>query len=89
MWLRCVECIPAALADRITQSISIPTIGIGAGSACDGQVLVLTDMLGLSPKCPKFCRDFLADSASIPEAFALYVEAVRARQFPRAENAFG
>lgn len=84
-----LECIPAALAERITQSISIPTIGIGAGSACDGQVLVLTDMLGLSPKCPKFCRDFLADSASIPEAFALYVEAVRTRQFPRPENAFG
>lgn len=84
-----LECIPAALAERITQSISIPTIGIGAGSGCDGQVLVLTDMLGLSPKCPKFCKDFLADSASIPDAFALYVEAVRTRRFPGAEHAFG
>lgn len=84
-----LECIPATLAERITQSISIPTIGIGAGSGCDGQVLVLTDMLGLSPKCPKFCKNFLADSASIPEAFALYVEAVRMRAFPGTEHAFG
>ena len=84
-----LECIPAALAERITQSISIPTIGIGAGAGCDGQVLVLTDMLGLTPKCPKFCRNFLADSASIPEAIALYVEAVRMRQFPGPEHAFG
>ena len=84
-----LECIPAPLAERITQSISIPTIGIGAGSGCDGQVLVLTDMLGLTPKCPKFCRNFLADSASIPDAIALYVEAVRMRQFPGSEHAFG
>jgi 3-methyl-2-oxobutanoate hydroxymethyltransferase len=84
-----LECIPAGLAERVTQSISIPTIGIGAGCGCDGQVLVLTDMLGLSPKCPKFCRDFLADSASIAEALALYVEAVRTRNFPGTEHAFG
>lgn len=83
-----LECIPAGLAARVTRSVSIPTIGIGAGPGCDGQVLVLTDMLGLSPKCPKFSRDFLANSASICEAFALYAEAVRTRKFPGSEHAF-
>ncbi|MEN9680779.1 MAG: 3-methyl-2-oxobutanoate hydroxymethyltransferase [Pseudomonadota bacterium] len=84
-----LECIPAGLAERITQSISIPTIGIGAGLGCDGQVLVLTDMLGLSSKCPKFCKDFLEGATSISDALGCYVEAVRTRNFPRPEHAFG
>jgi 3-methyl-2-oxobutanoate hydroxymethyltransferase len=83
-----LECIPAGLAEKITQSVSIPTIGIGAGLGCDGQVLVLTDMLGLSSKCPKFCKDFLEDAASIPDALGRYVEAVRTRNFPGPEHAF-
>lgn len=84
-----LECIPAALAEKITQTVSIPTIGIGAGPSCDGQVLVLTDMLGLSPKCPKFCKDFLEDATSITDALGRYVEAVRTRNFPGPEHAFG
>ncbi len=84
-----LECIPSGLAERITQSVAIPTIGIGAGPGCDGQVLVMTDMLGLSPKCPKFCKDFLVDATSISDAFASYVEAVRTRSFPGVEHSFG
>ena len=83
-----LECIPQDLARLITQSVSTPTIGIGAGNGCDGQVLVVTDMLGISPKCPKFCRNFLAEVSSISEAFALYVESVRKREFPNADQAF-
>jgi len=84
-----LECIPAGLAEKITESVSIPTIGIGAGLCCDGQVLVLTDMLGISPKCPKFCKDFLQDAASISDAINGYVEAVRTRSFPGPEHTFG
>lgn len=83
-----LECIPSALAERITRVVSTPTIGIGAGLGCDGQVLVVTDMLGLSPKCPKFCKNFMAESASVSDAFSHYVEAVRRREFPAAEHAF-
>lgn len=83
-----LECIPSALADEITAALTIPTIGIGAGSGCDGQVLVSYDMLGLMPRCPKFCRDFLADSAGIHEAFHRYVSDVKGQLFPAPEHAF-
>ncbi|MHB8446533.1 MAG: 3-methyl-2-oxobutanoate hydroxymethyltransferase [Rudaea sp.] len=84
-----LECVPAALAKRVTQEIPIPTVGIGAGADCDGQVLVLYDMLGITPgKRPKFSKDFLAGRGSIGDAIRAYAEAVRNGSFPAAEHAF-
>ncbi len=88
--IRCLvlECIPASVAAAVTAELSIPTIGIGAGIDCDGQVLVAHDMLGMSPKLATFCRDFLQENGSIANAFAAYVNAVKARSFPALENSF-
>lgn len=84
-----LECVPAALAATITRESPIPTIGIGAGAECDGQVLVLYDALGITPgKRPKFSKDFLAGQASIAAALAAYVDAVRSGAFPAAEHAW-
>jgi 3-methyl-2-oxobutanoate hydroxymethyltransferase len=84
-----LECVPATLAKRITNEIPIPTIGIGAGADCDGQVLVLYDMLGITPgKRPRFSKDFLAGRGSVGEAIRAYAEAVRDGTFPAAEHAF-
>ncbi len=83
-----LECIPASVAAAVTAELSIPTIGIGAGIDCDGQVLVAHDMLGMSAKLATFCRDFLTDNSSIADAFAAYVNAVKARDFPAPENSF-
>jgi 3-methyl-2-oxobutanoate hydroxymethyltransferase len=84
-----LECVPAALAGRIRSELAIPTIGIGAGADCDGQVLVLYDMLGItSGKRPKFSKDFLAGRGSVLEAIRAYAEAVRGGAFPAAEHAF-
>lgn len=84
-----LEAVPAVLAAHITAEIPIPTIGIGAGVDCDGQVLVLYDLLGITPgKRPRFSKDFLAGRDSIAAALAAYVAAVRAREFPAAEHAF-
>ncbi|MDX1610657.1 MAG: 3-methyl-2-oxobutanoate hydroxymethyltransferase, partial [Halofilum sp. (in: g-proteobacteria)] len=77
-----LECVPAALAAEITRNLSVPVIGIGSGVDCDGQILVLYDILGLTPKPPRFARDFLAAAGSIPGAVEGYVEAVRERRFP-------
>ncbi len=78
-----LECVPAALASEISRSLAIPVIGIGAGNGCDGQVLVLHDMLGLNPgRPPSFSRDFLKGRGSAAEALADYVAAVRDRSFP-------
>ncbi len=78
-----LECVPALLAAEITRAVSIPVIGIGAGADTDGQVLVLYDMLGITPgKRPKFSKDFLAESGSIAAALRAYVEAVKAGRFP-------
>jgi len=78
-----LECVPAALAAEICRSLAIPVIGIGAGNGCDGQVLVLHDMLGLNPgRPPSFSRDFLKGRGSVAEALAAYVAAVRDRSFP-------
>lgn len=78
-----LECVPAALAADISRTLSIPVIGIGAGLGCDGQVLVLYDMLGLNAgRAPSFSRDFLGSGGSIDSAVRGYVEAVRARTFP-------
>lgn len=84
-----LELIPAKLAKKITQSLAIPTIGIGAGPDCAGQVLVLHDMLGLSQgKKPRFVQDFMVNSNSIQEAIAQYVSAVKTGQFPGKEHQF-
>ncbi len=83
-----LECVPVALAAHITQALEIPTIGIGAGRECDGQVLVLHDMLGISPRAPKFSQDFIGTGATIPQAVAAYVQAVKASTFPADQHCF-
>jgi 3-methyl-2-oxobutanoate hydroxymethyltransferase len=78
-----LECVPVALAQGITARLAIPTIGIGAGPHCDGQVLVSTDLLGLGDRRrPRFVRDFLAGRGSIEDALRAYVAAVRDGSFP-------
>ncbi|GAB3732868.1 3-methyl-2-oxobutanoate hydroxymethyltransferase [Luteimonas pelagia] len=85
-----LECVPSALARRITDAIGIPTIGIGAGPHCDGQVLVLHDMLGLDSghRRPKFVKDFLAGGGSVADAVRAFVEAVHGGTFPDAGHAY-
>ena len=81
--------IPASLAKQITKSVAMPTIGIGAGVDCCGQVLVLQDMLGIySGKSPKFVRNFMLGAGSIQQAVKAYVQAVKAGEFPAAEHSF-
>ena len=84
-----LEAVPAALAATITQDLDIPTIGIGAGADCDGQVLVLQDMLGLYPgRTPKFARNFMEGAGSIEGAVKAYISAVKSRTFPGPEHAY-
>lgn len=84
-----LECVPSPLAAEITALLNIPVIGIGAGVDCDGQVLVLYDMLGLTPgKSPSFSKNFLQDSDSIPTAIKVYIEAVKNGQFPGMAHCF-
>jgi 3-methyl-2-oxobutanoate hydroxymethyltransferase len=84
-----LEMIPATLAKQISESISIPTIAIGAGPDCDGQVLVLQDLLGIyAGKSPKFSRNFMQGAESIQAAVENYVQAVRSGNFPAAEHSF-
>jgi len=83
-----LECVPVDLAEKLTQELDIPTIGIGAGRVCDGQVLVLQDMIGISSMAPKFTANFLTNGRNIPEAIAAYVVAVRDNSFPTNEQCF-
>ncbi|HNQ05120.1 MAG TPA: 3-methyl-2-oxobutanoate hydroxymethyltransferase [Thiobacillaceae bacterium] len=83
-----LESIPAILAKEITDGLDIPTIGIGAGPHCAGQVLVLQDLLGMTAKPPRFARDFMAGAGGIGEALRRYVQAVRQGQFPGPEHSF-
>jgi 3-methyl-2-oxobutanoate hydroxymethyltransferase len=84
-----LEMVPAALAKEITLSISIPTIGIGAGPDCDGQVLVLHDMLGIyAGKSPRFSRNFMQDGGNIQSAVKAYVNAVKNGRFPTEEHSY-
>jgi 3-methyl-2-oxobutanoate hydroxymethyltransferase len=84
-----LECIPAKVAARITESISIPTIGIGAGAGCDGQVLVLQDMLGLYDEIhPKFVKRFAELGESVRTAVRHYCDEVRDGKFPGPEHEF-
>ena len=84
-----MECVPAALAAEVTRSINCPTIGIGAGVDCDGQVLVMHDILGVFPgKTARFVRNFMQGQDSIQAAVSAYVNAVKKSEFPAAEHQF-
>jgi 3-methyl-2-oxobutanoate hydroxymethyltransferase len=83
-----LEAIAEPLAARITRQIPIPTIGIGASAACDGQILVMEDMLGLSPRVPKFVKEFGKVGAAIEGAIRMYADDVRSRAFPQPENTY-
>lgn len=84
-----LEAVPAKLAREITAELSIPTIGIGAGPDCDGQILVLQDMLGIYPRpSPKFSKNFMDGAASIEDAVKNYVAAVKGRAFPGPEHSY-
>jgi 3-methyl-2-oxobutanoate hydroxymethyltransferase len=85
-----LECVPSDLAARITAAVDVPTIGIGAGPQCDGQVLVLHDLLGLEMghRRPKFVKDFLAEGGSVTGAVRAYAEAVRDGSFPDAAHSY-
>lgn len=84
-----VECLAAPVASEVRAQVSVPLIGIGAGVDCDGQILVIQDMLGLTPgRPPSFSHDFLADTGSIAGALEAYVAAVRERRFPGESHQF-
>jgi 3-methyl-2-oxobutanoate hydroxymethyltransferase len=83
-----LECVPAPLAAEISAQLAIPTIGIGAGNGCDGQVLVLHDLLGLGQRRPRFVKDFLQQGGSVQGAVAAYAQAVRDRTFPGPEHSY-
>ena len=84
-----LECVPAELAAKITRQAKIPVIGIGAGNACDGQILVLYDILGISAgKIPKFSRNYMQQADDIPSAVRAYVDEVKRGQFPGLEHSF-
>src|SRR4249919_4081252 len=85
-----LECVPTALAQAITADLSIPTIGIGAGPHCDGQVLVLHDLLGVNSghRRPKFVKDFLAEGGSVAGAAEAFAAAVREGRFPDAAHSY-
>ena len=83
-----LEAMSEPLAARITKAIPIPTIGIGASAVCDGQILVMEDMLGLTPRVPKFVRQFGSLGAAIETAISDYASAVRDRSFPSAEHTY-
>src|SRR5205085_4997297 len=83
-----IEAIAEPLAARITRSIAIPTIGIGASAECDGQILVMEDMLGLSPRVPKFVKEFGEVGKAIDSAIHAYASEVRSRTFPGMVNTY-
>jgi 3-methyl-2-oxobutanoate hydroxymethyltransferase len=84
-----LECIPSALAERITQSVSIPTIGIGAGKLTDGQILVMHDLVGISAGyIPKFSKNFLLETGNMPAAVKKYLDDVTSGAFPGTEHEF-
>jgi 3-methyl-2-oxobutanoate hydroxymethyltransferase len=83
-----LECVPVSLAKKITAELRIPTIGIGAGLDCDGQILVLQDLIGIAVNAPKFSKDFLAESGSIAGAVKSYIEDVKSARFPEESHCF-
>ena len=83
-----LECVPEVLATAITQAVEVPVIGIGAGRGCDGQVLVLHDMLGITPRAPRFSLNFMQEGRNIPQAIRAYVDAVKSGSFPADAHCF-
>ena len=83
-----LECVPSTLGSKLTAALNIPIIGIGAGADTDAQVLVVYDMLGLSPSIPTFCKNFLEDTDNIEAALKSYAEDVRSGRFPGPEHTF-
>lgn len=84
-----LECVPVALAERVTKALHIPVIGIGAGTETDGQILVMHDAFGISAGfCPKFSKNFLVETGDIRRAVVLYKEQVENKIFPGAEHSF-
>jgi 3-methyl-2-oxobutanoate hydroxymethyltransferase len=84
-----LECVPHPLATTISQSVHVPVIGIGAGSGCDGQVLVSYDLLGISPHFKaKFVKNFMCDGVTIEQAIKNYVQEVKEQRFPAEEHCF-
>lgn len=84
-----LECVPVALAERVSKALQIPVIGIGAGAETDGQILVMHDAFGISAGfCPKFSKNFLVETGDIRRAVELYKEQVEAKIFPGAEHSF-
>lgn len=83
-----LECVPVALASEITANVPIPVIGIGAGAGCDGQILVLHDVLGITPRMPRFAKNFLQGRESIQAGIEAYVQEVKSGVFPTAEHIF-
>ena len=84
-----LECVPAKLAALVTKAVNVPTIGIGAGAGCDGQILVYQDMLGMfSDFCPKFAKRFANVGEAMRGGFASYISEVREGTFPAPEHTF-
>ena len=83
-----LELVPSTLAKKITQQLSIPTIGIGAGPDCSSQVLVLHDMLGIYPTKAKFNKNFMSEAINIEDAIKGYIKAVKFGEFPDAEHQY-
>jgi 3-methyl-2-oxobutanoate hydroxymethyltransferase len=83
-----LECVPAELGGEVSAQLNIPLIGIGAGADCDGQVLVMHDMLGLGGKVPRFVANFMQGNQSIGTAFESYVSDVRSGRFPAKEHEY-
>ncbi len=84
-----LECVPAALARKISQTVSVPAIGIGAGAGCDGQILVYQDMLGMfSDYTPKFVKRYADIGSRMREAFSVYISEVAAGTFPAEEHSY-
>ena len=84
-----LECVPKKLAEKITEMLSIPTIGIGAGNGCDGQVLVYQDMLGMfSDYVPKFVKHFANIGQVMKDAFRDYKDEIQTGEFPGEEHSY-
>ncbi len=83
-----LEGMAEPLAAKITRDVAIPTIGIGASAQCDGQILVMEDMLGLNPRPPKFVREYAKLGPDIESAVKAYAEDVRSRRFPGVDNVY-
>jgi 3-methyl-2-oxobutanoate hydroxymethyltransferase len=84
-----LECVPGILAKKVSSKISIPTIGIGAGKDCDGQVLVSYDMLGITQgKLPRFVRNFVSTEGTIPLAISAFIKEVKAGTFPSTSESY-